>query len=373
MTSAKTKSQTFNLITSDVFARVFDRTAPINDIVGALSEHWEYSLEDRRPGPAILADGNVKPTDLDLACLLATLAKRKAVVILPKYLVSGTKRSTNGQTVISADNRRGQLLRLSSNKEYFSFSALVQDMNVLNADGSLGAPRYFHILGKDGRFHPGWDSIHFVPNAPENDFVKKYGLDVAGQIPFDRFVHENRWTSFYGQYYFLTKCVIDRLEAEAKVIRVEMKRLKTLDTKAETAPAHWRQDNKDESEVNFTKRTIAVPVFEVAVDAPVVGEFKYTATALDVAKEALKDREAALNDLRFAARVTELAWYKKNGQAGGYERAGFPAWIKGAKWETYRATTTSWRRLALGQLAVGQKDVALRYQCRRKNIEVAAH
>ena len=363
-TKSLKNSVSVDLMTADTFERVLDPEDQINDIVGTLQDHWEFNLEDRKPGPAILHGGQIKATDLDLACLLSTLAKRHAVVVLPKYLSGSTKKaSVPGQTLISADHRRGNLIRLSSNQEYFSFSLLVQDMNVQNADGSLGAPRYFHILGKDGRFHPGWESISFVPDAAENKFISQFGLDVKGSIPFDTFVHPSRWVSFYSPYYLLTKLVISRLEDEASVIRARIKELKSKQAKAEKGYTF----QKDDSDTSFKTRTITVPVFEASVVPTNDQEFDYPyfETNLEDAQADLKETESALSDLRFATRTTELAFYKAR-----QEKAGIPASVnRVGDWETETVKRTNYRQLVINPVRNGP-TLNLRYRTRAKDIEI---
>lgn len=347
-------------------AAIFDRGVDVDQEIYSLREHWKYNLTDRRPGPAVLQDGNVKPTDLDLACLLATLADRKAVVTLPKYLSDGSnssaKRAQNQQ--ILGGDRRGKLLKLSSNEEYFSFNMLVQDMAVQDmTTGELGAPRYFHVLGKDGNWHPGWESINFVADATENEFIKQYGLDVASQVAFKNFVSPDRWTAFYGQYYLLTKTVIARLVEEAKLVRAQVKAERDADRTATMTGGGFE---KDTSEQTFARRTIRVPVFEADVDAPFVATF---AATIPNAKDRLKWLESSLSELRFAARATELAWYKANGKAGGYEKAGLPAFVRGVKWEDETIKRTTWRRLTGPSIIPG---CSLRYRIKAKDVEISA-
>lgn len=353
------------LIDSDNFRRVLDLGEPIDDIITTLQEHWEYNIEDRRPGPAYVQNDELQPTDLDLACLLSTLAKRKAVVILPRYMGDGTtkKASSNGvQTVLSADNRRGQITRLTSNQDYFSFSMAVNDQNVMNtATGQLGAPRNFLIIGKDGRWHPGWDTIKFAADAKENDFIAKFNLAVNGDMAFKQFVHPGRRASFFGQYYFLTKTVIQRLEEEARALRAEIKAVKVKQAKAEKF--HFERDDTEDS---FGKTTVRVPIFTAEVDVPFVGNPLTDPQALDEMEARLKTIDYGyLPSLRFATRATELAFYKGRGEQGG-----IPTWSK-ASFGDMNIKRTHWRVLKYGQTMFGH-DVALRYRIRAKEVEVAS-
>lgn len=362
-----------NILSPDTFDRVFDRSENIDDIADTLKDHWKYSLADRRPGPAILQDGNVKPTDLDLACLLATLAERKAVITLPKYVSDGTgSRANPGQQVLSGD-RRGKLTRLTSSEEYFSMNIGIIDMSVQDmTTGELGKPRTMHVLGKDGNWHPGWDTINFVADATENAFIKQNGLDVSAQVAFKNFVQPERWTAFYGQYYSFTKMVIDRLVEEAKVVRARVKYLKSRQPKTTTTAGSIFE--KDTTEDSFPKRTIKVPIFEAEVDASYYGDLPDEDSYDDGhAQTRLKQLESSIAELRFAVRATELAWYKANGKAGGYEKAGFPAWVRAARWEDQTIKRTTWRRLVIHSASADIiAGTTLRYRIRAKEIEVAA-
>jgi len=378
--------QTRSAVDATAFKNVLDREKNIDDLVKLTRDEWAYNLEDRRPGPAVLHDGRVKPTDLDLACLLSTLAARKAVVVLPKYMSAapkkGGKAATNGQTLIDPNNRRGQLIRLSSNQEYFSFSALVVDQNVLDTSngGSFGAPRYFHIIGKDGRWHPGWDSIQFVADAKENDFIKHYGLAVGSQMAFKQFVAPERWTAFYGHHYLMTKLLITRLEDEAGLLRQRIKGVKALQPKSTGTTTSFE---KDEDSVKFPKSKMEVPIFEAEVDADAefhgVTSFFLGATGhmtertgltfsmLSMLEERLKlVQHDYLPDLRFAARVTELAFYKAHG-----EKAGIPSFAltnAASRWSDQTVKRTTWRAFNIPP-TMGS-NMTLRYRIRSRTIDV---
>jgi hypothetical protein len=359
-----------DILNKNTFNQAFDRDEPVDDLADTLREKWKYSLTDRRPGPAILADGGVKPTDLDLACLLGTLAERKAVVTLPSYVSGGTgsgSRNPNEQ-VLSGD-RRGRLTSLTSNQDYFSMNIGIVDQSVQDlTTGELGKPRTMHVLGKDGNWHPGWDTINFVADAAENRFIKDYGLDVAAQIAFKNFVAPERWTAFYGQYYMLTKIVIDRLVDEARIVRARVKNLKAQ-MKSSNGEGSGTPFEKDESEKSFRKRSIEVPIFECEIDFPMIGDLPdEDSYDLEPGQHRLKWLEGMLSELRFATRATELAYYKANGKAGGYEKAGFPSWMRGARFEDETIKRTTWRRLTGSTIIPGCN---LRYRVRKKEIEVA--
>lgn len=352
------------LISKSSFLDVLNNESTIRDLVEAMLAYWDYDLDSQRPGPAVVHGDTVAASDLDLACLLSTLAKRNAVIILPKYMSGGPSNENKGQHLISKDNRRGQLIRLNSNQQYFSFSALVQDMNVMNEDGSLGAPRNFYIVGKDGRWHPGWESIQFVADAKENKFIGTYGIAVGDNVAFNTFVSPRRWTAFYGPYYLLSKLMIRRLEVEAKVLKSALTAYKSASDGA--SKSRYSKNSKDKSAFATTK--VKVPVMTVEVDADTYGSLNTSGLSKWELEATLKRVNGWLPALRFATRATELAWYKHKGEQGGR-----PAWVT-KEFEDCRIGRTNWRGLqASSYLPVSlEDDIRLRYRIRASTVEMSA-
>lgn len=316
------------LISKSTFLQALDLSAGIDDVVIELKKHFEYDLDERRPGPAYLLNGELQPTDLDLASLLSTLAHRKAIVHLPTYKVNTTNGASKGakvgQVLLSPNDRRGPITKLSSNQKNFGMSILVNDMNVVNTDagGSLGAPRYFKIVGADTRWYPGWTTINVVPDENEKDFLAKWNLLVSGGVAFQHFVHPNQKFMIYSPYYTLAKICIDRLERQAAEFRASIKsrkvKLASGDKLAFILP-------KDDEKTSFAKVKVRVPSMETEVAAPFHGTFRdaddYTVDTLeDFVRRYAQDYLPAL---RFAVRVADLAFYKASG-----EKAGVPAYIK---------------------------------------------
>jgi hypothetical protein len=162
----------------DAMQRILNRSAPIQDVIDTLIDHWGYDLYTRKPGPAYYADGAFNATDLDLACFLSALVDRKAVINLPKYEAKRAKTIREGERVLSASNRHGQVQGLTANKEVFSFSVRILDQNVIQAGtedtpDTVGAFRNFMLVDIDGEWHDGWKTIEFMPSAKENDFLNE--------------------------------------------------------------------------------------------------------------------------------------------------------------------------------------------------------
>lgn len=325
----------------------------------SLAQHWSYDLAKRQPGPAVLSAKGIQPTDLDLACLLMTLAERKAMIFLPTYQGVSTARSTT-TTVLSATDRRGKLLRVSSNQEFFSFSILVNDLNVVNnATGEVGAPRYFTIIGKDGKKNPGWESLSFVPNAKENEFIEKFGLSVQHNLAFKTFVQPERWSAFFSPYYTMSKVLLQRLEAENKLLRQRMKELQRSQPQSKGA-ADYSVSSEDKAEKSKLRK-VEVPLFESEVIHKKMESDKVSFSlpegddTFEDRQQQLKQREELIASLRFSTRVTEYAFYRARG-----EKAGLPVGIKGQ----WASAARNWRELEV------EDDVTLRYRIRKKTVEI---
>ena len=74
----------------------------------------------------------------------------------------------------------------------------------------------------------------FPPKRKENDFLdflESKGLWTGDTVYFENFVHPNRWVSFYGQWYLLTKLLVERYRAEAAFCGTEVKRIQAAGLK----------------------------------------------------------------------------------------------------------------------------------------------
>ena len=214
-------------------------------------------------------------------------------------------------------------------------------------------------MGKDGRWHPGWDTINFVPDAKENTFLSKISNKMS--VAFEHFVNPNRRTAFYGSYYLQTRLAIQRLEEEGSQIRKLMKTM-TAPPKATAPDGGWSKSDSG-SEKSWRSQEVKVPIMEVEIDAGSIskGTFDFKGLGYGDLQARLKtiDNEF-LTALRFNARATELAFYKGRG-----EQAGVPSWIK-QSWSPALIGRTEWRRLA----SPNSLPVDLRYRIRAKSIEM---
>lgn len=341
---------------------ILTRSQDIDTILEQLLNHWKFDLFSRSPHRG--ADSII---DLDLACFMAALVDRGAVINIPAYKSARGRTRREGEHVVSAGNRHGKMMGLVSNKDVFSFSVRIDDANVMTTD-SVGAPRNFMIVGLDGEWYDGWKTIEFLPSAKENNFLDAadaWDGYVDGRITFKHFVHPNRWTSFYGRHYFLSKTMIVRLTEYAKFCKNEVERLLsvgvTFPLGEKSAPKEWPKSTRDATVAKtFT-------AFEAEVETPPVdGEFaSFDETQEDLVRASRERRrmEGALAQLRFATRATELAYYR-HGLGNKV-----PVWIEGSWTENYREAgkRKNWNRL----LPFEDSSIALRWRAWDKSERVA--
>ncbi|MEK6884246.1 MAG: hypothetical protein AABY22_31740, partial [Nanoarchaeota archaeon] len=265
--------------------------------------------------------------------------------------------------------------------DVFSFSVLVNDMNVIvkgknGKPDSVGAPRNFMVVDLDGSWTKGWDVIEFLPTAPENAFLSDKKLWTGNQVVFKNWVHPNRWASFYGQYYFLTKALIDRLEDEASWLYQECKTLRAAGVTDGTEDEDY-EDAAPKTTVGKAKK-IEVEAFESQVDfGGLVGSYQTLhADGVSVegnegillaAAQLLRKKivYTILPQLRFATRCVEMAFVKHGLKEHGSK---LPTWLRGVEWErgvVLPGKRTAWNRMSLGE------GIALRYRFWKKKETVA--
>lgn len=364
---------------SEIYGRIMDPADLLTDLIEEVKGWWKLDLFGRRPTAALVDEQNqlLKPTDLDLACFLAALADRNAVIKLPTYKIRRPRQLRDDEWITSENNRHGKLCGLTSNKEVFSFSVLMIDANVVrqitDERQEVGAFRNFMVVDLDGYFYDGWKVIEFIPSRKENDFLARRGLWTGDKIFFDRFVHPNRWVSFFGTPYVLTKILIARLEAEAKDLYQQSKTFAGTDDADE--------GKEGSGVVTGPAKSEKVRSFTAEVDAPIPEAFPIYELAAAQAR-LKKIRFTDLPELRFAARATELAFCQRARAFDALVEEGappveglppepMPAWITGAAFDDHLIKRTTWRRLVLHQEAPFVKGLAIRYRVRWKSERVA--
>ncbi len=364
---AKTLKSTIN---NPIIAKIIDKSCSIDNIIDTVKNYWGYDLFTRKPGPAY-KKGVFVGTDLDLAVFLYALIGRDAVINIPSYKSMRQTKVTEGVMLSSKENRHGQLLSLVSNKNTFIFSIKVKDMNVMSSE-EVGGFRTFSLTTFDGSWYSGWKNLQFMPSAKENAFLAKTAIVTDNSIIFKNFIHPNRWTSMYGQYYFITKLLIDRLTAEGAHYNKEIKRMLAEGVEyPDEAPAKkWPA-----STPAGDKKSITVDAFVAEVDFPDDGsEFiTYENTVDNLVDLTAKRKYYVYNvspHLRFMTRATEQAFNNHIMDKGINV---MPSWFQNVTWEEgykEKGKRIAWNRLVLYQPEVGKRAVAIRFRKWAKSEEV---
>lgn len=346
---------------------ILDRTSDIAPIMDEVVSWWDYDLLKRKPSPAYDDYGIFKGTDLDLACFLYALQGRGSVINIPYYKGHSKKSQRKDQKLTSSSNRNGELIGVGANKHFFSFNINVIDQNVIGED-KVGDFRTFSLTDKTGDWYDGWREIQFVPTMKENKFITENKLWSGNKIIFKNFIHPNRWTSFFGHHYIITKLLIERLEEEAKFLNREIKTLLAEGIKfpsSEGPKSHEYDYGKSVSQI-FT-------AFEVKIHIPVrkrTGEYSpldRTQGTLIWAYNRRKYYNKAISSLRFMTRASEYAHHKNPDR--------MPAWLKNIEWEPdfiEPGKRTRWNRLKLFQPAVGEHSVSILKRSYEKSAQVGA-
>lgn len=359
-------STLMTILNAPVIQAIRNRSEDIVDICSVVDGFWKYDLLNRKPSPAEYDDeGNlIKSTNLDLATFLYALMDRGAVINLPIYESSTPTSLKEGQHVLSKENRHGKIIGVVSNQETFNFSVKIIDQNIIGTD-STGFPRNFNLTDFNGNWYDGWKKINFIPSTDENKFLTENKLWGNNTVTFNNFVTPEKWISMFGQYYFITKCTIDRLKEEISYLRKVKRDLLNKGIQYPSGCSDFQEVDKWNSKTINKEKGYGVKIksLEVKVDIPEFEgeyqEYDETSEALRNVSRKLKNSRKYLEKFKFATRCIEFAMHK------GQHFESFPVWFKNVKWEDYKETPkarTIWKRLKLVQPGVGQLSVSLRYR-----------
>lgn len=350
-----------NILNNDIVKAILSYDQKMGEIIPLVCSWWGYDLYSRKPGPAYFdEDMNFHTTDLDLACFLFELANRKAVINLPEYHSFRPRSVKEGQVLTSKENRHGQLLGLNANKETFNFSIKIKDMNVITSD-AVGDYRNFSITDLSGKWYNGWKNIEFIPNTQENKFIEEFLLSVGNTISFENFVHPNRWTSFFGQYYIITKLLIDRLTEEASYYKKEVDEMLKEGIKYPTDGQNYQEDWPNQEKEKG--KSIQIEAFEVKIESPKIenNQFpKYEHNQENLVLLARLRKSYVyhiIQKLRFGVRATELSYYLRVFNNGDVNEV-YPAWIENKWIKDYvqSGKRTKWDKLVIA--THGSSDVS---------------
>jgi len=330
-------------------------------------DFWGYDLFNRRPCPAYDEYGIFQGTDLDLACFMYSMVDREAVINIPQYTGMRQKKTRTDQVVSSASNRNGKIVGVQANKDFFTFSINIIDQNVIGED-KVGDYRTFSLTDLDGTWYRGWNRIEFIPTLKENRFITENKLWSGHKIVFRNMIHPNRWTSFFGHYYLISKLMIERLTDESAFLNQQIKFLKSkgIEFPEGKGPKSYEYGESGKA------KSVKVTAFQSKVYIPemkFVGQYpalKKTQAAMVEAYELRKTYQNYIKNLRFMTRATEYA----HSQAPN----NLPAWIKGANWEDdfkIPGGRIKWQRLPLFQENVGELSIALLRRWYEKSARVS--
>jgi len=370
MTEKKRVAKTLkNVLDTPEMMAIMDKNFNLDALIPEVQNYWGFDMYKRKPGPALI-DGVFVGTDLDLACFMYALAQRGAVINIPKYKSMRPKSVKEGQRVVSSENRHGPIVNLTSNKDVFSFVIRIKDANVVTTD-SVGEYRTFSLTDPSGEWYRGWESIQWDPTAKENKFLLENDIWTGNRVIFQNFVHPNRWTSFYGQYYFITKALIARMTEEANYYGQEIKNMLNEGVKYPSegekgAQKIWpKQDKEAGKSVKFDSLEVEVDIPESETEYP---SFDYNQQNLIYLTERRRLwNNTIIPNLRFPVRATELAFFKYGSNGNGEK---MPAWLGGGtKWERnykVKGKRIAWDRLVLTQPGVGERAVSIRKRVKQK-------
>jgi len=355
------------LLKNPLVLETLNRGSNISPIAEEVCNYWSYDLLSRKPSPAYDDYGLFQGTDLDLAVFLYSMAERGAIINIPRYKAMRQAKVREDQTLTSKANRNGQLIGVQANKDFFTFSINVIDQNVIGED-KVGDFRTFSMTDLDGSFYPGWDTIQFVPTAKENRFITENRLWTGNRIVFRNMIHPNRWTSYFGHHYIISKMMMERLTEESKFLNAEVKRIQAAGIKFPKGggPGSYPASYGDSKSIKVTsfQSEVFIP------KAKYVGEYPESETSqrgLVDAYQTRKKYQKWLKQLRFMTRATEYA----HSQAPN----NLPSWIKGVEWEDdfkIPGKKIKWQRLPLFQDEVGEHSISLLRRWYEKSAKVAA-
>jgi hypothetical protein len=370
MTQAKIVATSLKtILQNELVKAILDRSKNIDgSIIDEVKSWWGYDLFTRKPNPAYDMYGVFKGTDLDLACFLYELSGRGAIINIPIYKSHTQAKNRTDQKISSKYNRHGLITGVNANKHFFSFNVNIIDQNVIGED-KIGDFRTFSLTDKFGEWYKGWKVIEFVPTLKENRFITENRLWTGNKIIFKNFIHPNRWTSFFGHHYVITKLLIERLEDEAQFLFMEMKRLleSGITYPEDTGPKSYDYEYGKSVQKKF-------PAFECKIYIPetqISGDYNFIEETQEGLVRAHKTRNyylySLIPKLSFMTRASEYAHYKNPDR--------FPSWLKNVQWESGfkippRGRTT-YERLKLFQPKVGEHSVSILKRSYEKSATVA--
>ena len=369
MTAPKYVAQSLtSILKNPLVTTILDRGSDIQPVMDEVLSWWNYDLFARKPSPAYNEYGIFKGTDLDLACFMYSLAGRGAIINIPEYKGHTQRKTRKDQQLRSKYNRHGELIGVNANKLFWSFNINIIDQNVVGED-KVGDYRTFSLTGKDGDWHEGWKTIQFEPTLKENRFITENELWSGNRVVFKNFIHPNRWTSYFGHHYVISKMLIDRLVDQAAFMNTEVKRIQAAGINFPSTGDKPESHSYDYGD-SVSKKFIA---FESKIYIPktfIEGDYSfYKESTEDLYKAYITRKEfnKATSALRFMTRASEYAHFKNPDI--------MPYWLKNVAWEedfVEPGKRTKWQRLKLFQPKVGEQSISILKRTFEKSARVSA-
>lgn len=269
-----------------------DRSRPIKPAIEETLKLWQADLSKGQIAPAYTQGLDGKPiydgTDPDLFTVLMTLAQRKSVINVPAYDEYTPLMLRLGQRLASKENRHGQITRVVSREDAHSFSARINDFNVItmkpDKTEEVGAYRNFMVVNYFGTWHQGWANLEVKLDEEERKFFEEQNITVGtGAIKeelvskgvrrtyeekiatFRNFVHPDVAMLFYDPEYIKAKALVNRLRDEAKSCRELEKELRKMNVRL---PAPEEIEEQVISEPAGPSERLVVPNLEAKLILP---------------------------------------------------------------------------------------------------------
>jgi hypothetical protein len=370
MTEPKHISKSLStLLVNPMVLDILDRTKDIEPIANIAAGFWDYDLFSRKPSPAYNEYGVFKGTDLDLACFLYALTGRGAVIKIP-YYKSGTKKVKRADQMRISSEAQGAITGLVGNENFFKFSVQIIDQNVVGED-KVGDFRTYTLTDHEGNWSDQWRLIEFVPTLNENKFITENKLWTGNKIIFSNFAHPNRWTSFFGHYYVISKLAVDRLAENISYLNKTIKEILAEGIEypegegpATKPPGTYEYGDTVSKKFRSFQAKIFVPELGLKGEYPKINHDQANLVATYQKAKRLKRLKSSL---MFMTRATELAHFNNPDR--------MPAWIKNVEWEPgFRepGKRTDWERLKLFQPEPGKHSVSILKRTYEKAARVSA-
>lgn len=300
-------------------------------LVNKVLSFWKYDLYTRKPGP-IYKNGNQYIT-LDLSTFMFELVNRNAYIELPEYDPRYPIKKTKNEIKLNV-NKQGECLSLTSNKMTFNFGIRIKDLSLIRKQknyNELGSYRTYLLTDYHGLLYDGWKGFNFNPTDEENNFLINKELWNDDELNFDYFINQEKWISFYGHHYFITKALIIKLKEDRSLLKKviqECRNNKISCAKSESESFEWPNQ-----EPNSNYETIKILSFETEIDCPFEkpDRVNIPLSSYYMLKcfKRIKLINKYLEKLRFLTRSVEYAFSQKH-DIINIEKNQFlyPSWIK---------------------------------------------